>query len=190
MAPNPMDKSSINIGARLRKRRQELGMTLSDVADSIGVTKGFLSDVERDKTSPSVASLLRICDALNMPIGALFPNNDSQVIRQSERLPIKFGGIDIEDYLINAHQQSRFQAILSQMRPGGGGGEELYSVNAQEEFVFVLQGSVRITLEGETIVLEQGDTMSFNPRLPHTFKNNSDTKPAEALFIVSPPPRN
>lgn len=190
MALTPTDKPSINIGDKLRKRRQELGMTLSDVAESIGVTKGFLSEVERDKTSPSVASLLRICETLSMPIGALFPNNESQVIRKSERLSIKFGGIDIDDFLINAHQRSRFQAILSQMRPGGGGGDELYSVNSQEEFVFVLKGSVRITLEGETTVLDEGDTMSFNPRLPHTFKNNSDTEPAEALFIVSPPPRN
>lgn len=165
-------------------------MTLSDLAEMTGVTKGFLSDVERDKTSPSVASLLQICDALNMPVGALFPTNDSQVIRKADRMPIKFGGIGIDDYLINAHHQSRFQAILSYMEPGGGGGEELYSVASQEEFVFVLEGQVRIMLDTGAVVLDEGDSMSFNPRTPHTFKNASDTERAVAMFIVSPPPRN
>jgi uncharacterized cupin superfamily protein len=74
------------------------------------------------------------------------------------------------------------------MAPGGTGGASLYSLRCEEEFVFVLAGSVTISIEDEDTVLRKGDAMTFDPRRPHTFRNSSMTKPAHALFVLMPPP--
>lgn len=180
-------KTATEIGALLRERRRALGLTIEQVAEASELTKGFLSDVERDKASPSVASLVRLCDVLNFPVGNLFPSAVSAVVRKNNRVPINFGGIDIRDYLLTPTNAAKGQAIFSDMAPGGTGGEKLYRIRSEEEFVLVLRGSVVISVEGEETTLMQYDAMTFDPRRPHTFRNASKTKRAQALFMVMPP---
>jgi transcriptional regulator with XRE-family HTH domain len=177
------------IGALLRARRQSLELTLDYVAAAAEITKGFLSDVERDKASPSVASLIRLCDVLNLPVGSLFSSVGSAVVRKDERTPIKFGGSEIQDYLLSPSSAAKGQAILSEIAPGGGGGAGLYTLRCEEEFVLVMSGSVVIVIEDEETVLRAGDAMTFDPRRPHTFRNASTSKPAQALFMMMPPSR-
>jgi transcriptional regulator with XRE-family HTH domain len=186
---NTPGKNAPAIGALLRGRRQALGLTLEFVAEAAEITKGFLSDVERDKASPSVASLLRLCDVLNTPIGSLFSSVGSAVVRKDERTMIKFGGTDIQDYLLTPTSAAKGQAIFSDIAPGGTGGDALYTLRCEEEFIYVLSGSITLLIEGEEIVLQAQDAMTFDPRRPHTFRNSSKTKPAQALFMVMPPSR-
>jgi len=65
-------------GSRLRAARRARGLTAQQVAEAAGVTKGFVAQIERDETSPSVATLLRMCDALGIEVGSLFesPRSD------------------------------------------------------------------------------------------------------------------
>src|SRR5262249_28421741 len=177
------------IGALLRARRQSLELTLDYVPAAAEITKGFLSDVERDKASPSVASLIRLCDVLNLPIGSLFASVGSSVVRKHERVPIKFGGSNIQDYLLSPSSAAKGQAILSEIAPGGGGGAALYTLRCEGEFVLVMSGSLIIVIEAEETVLRAGDAMTFDPRRPHTFRNASSAKPAQALFMMMPPSR-
>lgn len=177
-----------HFGARLRERRRELDMTLEDVARAIGLTPSFVSDVERDKASPSVNSLLALCDVLGLTVGSLFDGPDTAVVRRNNRQPIKFGGPGVEDYLLSPNSQTRFQAILSELRPNAAGSKELYSLRADEVFVMVISGDVTIDLNGEETHLQQGDCMTYDPRTLHTFRNPSSTGKAVALFVITPPP--
>ncbi len=178
-----------NIGRLLRARRRNLDMTLDDVAGAADLTKSFLSEIERDKTSPSVASLVRLCEVLALPVGDLFTPARSGVVRANDRPPIRFGGTGVSDYLISPDEAKRLQVIFSDIEPGGTGGEKLYNLPCEEEFVFVLEGSIRIVLEDTTHELGTGDAIAFDPRRAHTFANASQTEPAKALFVLTPPPR-
>ncbi|RJF89924.1 helix-turn-helix domain-containing protein [Oleomonas cavernae] len=174
------------IGHRLRERRRELNLTLDTLATRTGLTKSFLSAVERDQTSPSVASLLAICDVLALPVGALFDATPEQVVRAWDRQPIEFGGSGLDDFLVSPKGTARFQAVLSEMAPGASGGDELYRLAANEVFVFCLTGQVALRLEGEVITLGPGDTLTYDPRQPHTFFNAAADRPASALFVIMP----
>jgi transcriptional regulator with XRE-family HTH domain len=188
MRKSPAPKMPPKIGDLLRTRRRALDLTLEFVAERCEITKGFLSDVERDKASPSVATLVRLCDVLNVPVGSLFSSVGSSIVRNDERVPIKFGGTKMQDYLLSPSSAAKAQVILSNMAPGGTGGSALYSLRCEEEFVFVLAGSVTISIEHEETILVKGDAMTFDPRRPHTFRNSSMTKSAQALFMLMPPP--
>ncbi|PWR21880.1 helix-turn-helix domain-containing protein [Zavarzinia compransoris] len=174
------------IGQRLRHRRHELGLTLDEVAEASGLTKGFISAVERDQTSPSVASLLTICDVLRLSVGSLFDQSAEAVVRVADRRPIEFGGAGLQDFLISPKGTNRFQAVLSEMAPGAGGGEDFYSLRAAEVFVLVLSGAVAIRFEDEQYRLAAGDTLTYEPKRPHTFDNASMTEGASALFVIMP----
>lgn len=182
-------RQSPQIGHLLRERRRQLDLTLDAVAEATALTKGFLSDIERDKTSPSVASLVKLCEVLNMPVGDLFTSSHSDVIRANERAPIKFGGTGVSDHLLTSSNSIRLQAIWTEIEPEGTGGEQLYSLRAEEEFIIVVAGELALQLESDTFILHEGDSMTFDPRRLHTFYNPSKTERSIAIFVMTPKPR-
>ncbi|TDQ80453.1 XRE family transcriptional regulator [Dongia mobilis] len=175
------------IGPQLRERRRQLGLSIDDLAGRVGLTKGHLSSIERDLASPSVASLVAICNALGMPVGALFEGTETAVVRRAKRRRIEFGGKGLHDYLLSPSTRSRIQVVWSEMGPGGSGGDELYAIPAEEEFVMVIEGRLVMTVAGQETLLEEGDAMTFDPRRPHTFSNPSKSARTVALFAFTPP---
>ena len=88
----PHDPAEALVGARLRAARQAAGLTLAVVAEQAGLTKGFLSRLERDEVSPSVASLVSVCGVLGIGVGQLFEPPATSLVRAADAPPIHFGG--------------------------------------------------------------------------------------------------
>src|ERR1700726_897875 len=80
------------IGAQLRAARLASRMSMAELAAQAGLTKGFVSKLERDLANVSVASLIRLCDALGVSVGSLFQAPKGEVVRHDDRPPINFGG--------------------------------------------------------------------------------------------------
>src|SRR5579875_2095020 len=149
------------IGAHLRAARLAARKTIAEVAAESGLTKGFLSKLERDLTSVSVASLMRLCDALRISVAALFQDAKGEVVRSGQYPPINFGGTGIREYLLTPGGEKRVQAILSEIEPGGGSGDEPYALPVDVEFVFMLDGQMVIEVAGEAHALGTGDAITF-----------------------------
>ncbi|MET0853853.1 MAG: helix-turn-helix domain-containing protein, partial [Microterricola sp.] len=155
----PIEPSNrpVAIGSRLRAARQAQQLTIDEVARITGLTKGFLSRVERDITSPSVASLITLCAVLSISVGSLFEEADVQLVRAGTGPRINLGGIDSDERLLTPRNEARIQMIRSVVAPGGHGGDQLYSVNADIETVHVLEGSLTVRFSDAEWVLEVGD---------------------------------
>src|SRR5215469_6904940 len=108
------------IGAQLRAARLAARMSMAEVAEQAGLTKGFVSKLERDLANVSVASLIRLCDALGVSVGSLFQAPKGEVVRRGARPRINFGGRKMTEYLLTPSGEKRVQAILSDIEPGGG----------------------------------------------------------------------
>ncbi|SEL61900.1 Helix-turn-helix domain-containing protein [Blastococcus sp. DSM 46786] len=184
----PHEPAAALIGARLRAARQTAGLTLAAVAEQAGLTKGFLSRLERDEVSPSVASLVTVCGVLGIGVGQLFEPPETSLVRAGEAPPINFGGAGLHEQLLTAGTQRQLQVIRSVVDPGGGGGPELYSLACDVEFVYVVAGELRLTLPGETVDLAAGDAFTMPGATPHTWFNPSATCPAEVLWALTPAP--
>lgn len=181
------DTDNVRIGDQLKAARMARRKTLDEVADAAGLTKGFLSKVERDQASASVASLIRICETLGLSVGELFNAPAGNVVRRAAYPPINFGGSGMNEYLLTPNGERRLQAILSEIEPGGGSGDEPYSLPADVEFVFVVSGRLAVTLrEEEEVVLEAGDTLTFAPHVPHTFRSAHEKANTQVLWVFSP----
>lgn len=178
----------VNIGARLREHRRRLTLTLDEVAHRAGLTKGFLSEVERDLVSPSLVSLLAICDALGIKVGELFSATNSALVRAGQRPKILLSGDGVRDCLLSASVRSRLQAIWTELGPGATSSTEPYSLPSDEAFAMVMDGAVVIRVGDRTFEMSAGDALTFDPREPHTFWNPSRMEIARVLFVNAPPP--
>ncbi len=174
------------IGAQLKAARLAARMSMAEVAEQAGLTKGFVSKLERDLANVSVASLIRLCDALGVSVGSLFHAPKGEVVRCDDRPPINFGGRKMTEYLLTPSGEKRVQAILSDIEPGGGSGNEPYALPADVEFVFIMAGQLQVTVAGEHTTLEQGDAFTFPANIDHTFLVPPRAGRTQVLWIVSP----
>src|SRR5436190_9688736 len=172
------------IGAQLRAARLAARMSMAEVAEQAGLTQGCVSKLERALANVSVASLLRLCDALGISVGSLFQAPKGEVVRRDARPRINFGGRKMTEYLLTPSGEKRVQTILSDIEPGGGSGAEPYRLPAGVEFVFILAGQLQVTVAGECIVLEEGDALTFTADMEHTFQAGANR--AQVLWVLSP----
>jgi transcriptional regulator with XRE-family HTH domain len=180
--------AELQLGPRIRALRQARNVTLRELAARAGVTESFLSQVEREVTSPSIASVQRIAHALDLAIAELFTEEAprGRVVRRAERRRIVYPGLQAVDEFLTAGMSGRLQVILSTIDPGGGTGDEPYAHDSDEEVVIVLAGRLELWIADEHYLLEEGDSIAYSSRLPHRNVNSSD-RVAVVLFCVTPP---
>ena len=183
-----VNDKALPIGGRIRATRLARGLTLGQVAAAAGLTEGFMSKLERDQVSPSVASLVSVCEALGLRVGELFEPPTSAIVRAGEGAKINWGGINAREYLLSPGSQAHIEVLHSIVEPKGSGGDELYALDTEIEFVYVLKGQFDIVLGPSTHHLTVGDAMTFRGREPHTWRNPSTTDIAEVLWVLSPAP--
>lgn len=189
MRPVPLSPThDVRIGSRLRAARKAHGYTLDQLAAASGLTKGFLSRVERDETSPSVASLLTLCEVMSVDVGSLFSAPDVALVRRDEAPAINLGGTGVTEQLMTPRGQSALQLIHSRVDPGGSGGSDLYTINCELEVVYVLKGSIEMVFSDRTQKLSTGDALTFSGGEPHTWHNVSDSRGAEVIWVLVPAP--
>ncbi|RKS80078.1 helix-turn-helix protein [Motilibacter peucedani] len=176
------------IGVRLRDARMAQRRTLDEVAEASGLTKGFLSRLERDRANASVAALMRVCGALGIAPGSLFDApRAGEVVRRGAWPEIGFGGTGLAEFLLTPRSERRLQAMVSVIEPGGGSGAEAYSLPVDVEFAFVLAGSLRISFEdADAVELHEGDAFTFTPRRRHGFESLQAAGPTQVLWVLSP----
>lgn len=172
------------LGKRLRNRRLKLGLTLQDVADGARLSVGFISQVERDLTSPSLSSLVGIARVLGRSVADFLvaPEGSSPSTRQSsrevygpnpaafgyERISANFPGHVLSSVIIHETPGHRSEPIRHE-------GEELF---------YMLEGSITVEVDGDCTVLRPGDSMHFSSMLRHSTWNHT-TRPAKFLHVCT-----
>lgn len=178
----------LRIGARLRDARLRQGLTIDQVGTRTNLTKGFISRVERDLTSPSVSTLVTLCEVLSLPVGELFETAKTAVVRRAEAPQVFLTGSGADERLLTPRGQGRLQLIRSVIVPGGTGGPELYTLNCELEVVHVLKGRLQLQFSQHIELLAVGDSMTFSGREPHTWANPDGARTAEVIWVVAPAP--
>jgi transcriptional regulator with XRE-family HTH domain len=184
----PDVSTEVDVGERLRAIRRLRRCTLRTVAERSGLSESFLSQVERGRSSASIASLRRIADALGVSVSDLFePAGPPQprVLRRDDRPALSFGILG-RKLLLTPKPLHHLEVFVGELDPGGSTGAEPYSHGDSEELFVVLHGSVQLELGGETHELEAGDSIDYRSSTPHRISNVGDDL-AEVMWIISPP---
>jgi transcriptional regulator with XRE-family HTH domain len=182
----PIESSgrSAAVGSRLRNHRRRNHMTIDQLASAAGLTKGFVSRVERDITSPSVDSLVRMCQVLRIDVGDLFAGpGEVELVRLADAPHIDLGGEGIEEQLLTPTDQRTVQVLRARVAAGGRGEEAMYSMDCETEVLHLISGRFRLKVPGRTFDLVAGDTVTFPGSEPHTWENPGD-EDAVLLWIL------
>jgi DNA-binding transcriptional MerR regulator/quercetin dioxygenase-like cupin family protein len=173
------------VGPRLRRLRLKHAYSLAKVARAAGVSVGFLSALERGQMSASVATLRRLARFYRMNILALFDPSESNPgrVRPGDRKVLEAGpGVRME---LLAWGQTVMEPHLFRIAPDAGSGESY--AHEGEEFLYILQGSLSITVDGsEEHLLEEGDSFYFESSSQHSW-TNPGKKEAWVLWVNTPP---
>ena len=180
----------IAVGSRIRELRRKHRLSLETIAARTDLSIGFLSQIERGLSSPSLRVLATLADVLGVGIAALFggkPSEDAAsggiVTRQVQRAELKLWRTGISKQLLSpAGTESRLNLFLVHMEPGGNTGDELYTHDG-EEAGLVLEGEMTLTVGAETWTLKTGDSFRFASRRPHRFSNPADDAKAVVLWV-------
>jgi transcriptional regulator with XRE-family HTH domain len=194
MMPKPVVEGVDALGRRLAALRKLNGLSLEEVAHRSGLTKSYLSKVERAVSQPSIATVLKLSRALGITSGQLLgeePQEDGiVVVKKSERVPFsRTGGRSGYAYEAIAVHRTHKAMTPFIMRPPLRAGDEPDLVDHPgEELIHVIRGEIEIVFDDRTVRLGPGDSIYFNASIPHRSRSLGKV-PAEALVVVSGPSR-
>lgn len=175
----------MNLGAKIKARRQRLGLTQSELADRAELSKGFISQLERDLTSPSLATLTDILECLGTDLKEFFSESGSERVAFSKSdLFEKTDGDKSILWLLPDAQKRSMEPILMRLKPGCGTDED--HPHEGEEFGYVLSGAVTLILGTKRYKIKKGGSFCFATDVPHKIVN-SGKKEAEVIWISCPP---
>jgi transcriptional regulator with XRE-family HTH domain len=182
------ENGRVDLGERLRAIRLLRRRTLKDVALAAGVSESFLSQLERGRTSASVASLQRLAAALGIEVSDLFASDGlprPSVLRREARQPVVWGHLG-RKALLTPKPFHSLEVVAAEFDPGGSTGDEPYTHGDSEELLLVVVGRVHFQLGTEVYDLRAGDSVHYRSSTPHRVSNPTE-EPAEVLFVISPP---
>ena len=177
------------VGRHLREARLRARLTLAAVASGAGVTRSFVSAVERGATAPSIGSLYRICDVLGISMSSLFElvgREGNTVVRRADVAGTYFGGEGVVNYVLSPRSERRAQIIETRIEPGGSPGRELWSHPGELVMATVVSGSLEVRVGDRLTTLGAGDTIAYAPSEPHSWRNPDDKVAAVVLFFQIP----
>ena len=180
--------TEVDVGERLRALRRFRRCTLRTIADRSGLSESFLSQVERGRSSASIASLRLIADALGVSMADLFEPDGMpgpRVLRRDERPGLSFGILG-RKLLLTPRPLHHLEVFVGELEVGGSTGPQPYAHGDSEELFVVLSGSVQLELDGELFELERGDSIDYRSSTLHRVSNTGQEL-AEVMWIISPP---
>ncbi|MGB3096400.1 MAG: helix-turn-helix domain-containing protein [Candidatus Deferrimicrobiaceae bacterium] len=172
----------IDIGARIKHLRQINGLSQADLAERAGLTKGTISQIERNLTSPAVANLLEILSALSETPYSFFAEDDEEKIlfRKSDSLPSDVTGYLSFDTLLPRSRYRTIVAYRAVIRSGREAAAE--PAHEGENYLFVLSGRLGLRLGTVNYIARKGDSLYFRAEQEYAFSNKGKL-PVDFLWV-------
>ncbi len=186
-----MKKIKYRFGEKLRDIREKKGITLKTVANRVTVSESLISQIERNKVSPSIDTLFAIAEALDVDLDYLFSDYQKKrkvnILKAEDRKKIETDGIVYHQLSVlpGAIEKHAIEAFIMEISNGSVKGHDDYG-HTGNEFGYIIEGEGRLTYGKEEFTFKAGDSISFSSEIPHKVECLSK-KPLKAIWMVNPP---
>lgn len=180
------ENNEISIGSKLRDLRLKNGLTQEELADRAELSKGFISQLENDVTSPSIATLIDILTLLGSSLSEFFSGFDdkAQLVftpedyfeKQTDEVTVK--------WIVPTAQKNAMEPIITELEAGAATDADI--PHEGEEFGYVLEGAVEVSVGGRTETARAGDSFYYSADRKHYIVNVYDGK-SKVLWVSCPP---
>lgn len=176
------------IGRRVRQYRKEIGLTVEELAKKAGVSQSMISQIERGQTNPSLDTLWKLSYFLEVPVFSFFKNiapMEVQVTKRKDQKVMTMLHPNVTYRLISPTLDRRFELFELIVQPGEVA--HLPQLSHQgEEIGFITKGELELIIEDKAYFLETGDSIYFDSKMKHKFRNPGDTD-AIGIWLMIPP---
>jgi transcriptional regulator with XRE-family HTH domain len=179
------DQNPVNVGARIRELRNDRRLSMRALAELSGLSLNAISRIERGESSPTVASLFTLATALQVHIADLFttvPESSIILVRRNQRLRSRGAGLMMESLGIGLPGQILEPFLMT--IDAGAEGIDIPCSHPGEEFVHCIEGEIEYQVDDEWYRLEAGDSLLFQAKRPHRYRN-TNLNPAIVLLILA-----
>lgn len=195
-----MLEEELEVGKKIKSLRTAKNMAAKQLASEAGISFGMLSQLEKGSTQGSVETLRKIAKVLDVTLAHLFTNNKEEpiintienfenenlyVVRKDERKKISFPDPLYTCELLVPDLQGEIELLQVNMEPNRITEELIPHTKGGEECDYVLEGEIVVTLSNKEFFLKKGDSIRFNPEIPHKIENRS-SKQASYLSVITP----
>ena len=180
-------ESTTAVGVRLREIRAGRRLTLKTVADRAGISEGFLSQIERGRSAPSLKTFRRIAMALGVDLADVLSHDDvslPELVPHQANVPVRIGGL--VKLRLSPPSITTMHVLRGVFDVGASAGPEPYTHGDSDEVFIVVHGLMEAEVDGRRYTMSAGDSLNYRSTMPHTFHNRGDER-AEVLWIISPP---
>lgn len=179
------------VGTQMRDLRKARDFTLARLSELTGLSQGYLSQIERGKSNPSVKALYSISRALGVTVNWFFqPGSGADdglqdvVVRANQRRQLTFKS-GITDQLLSPNLSRQIELLRCIFPPGATSGSEPFTHQGEQAGI-VVSGQLRLWIDDEDIILEAGDSFAFENDRPHHYENPSD-EVTVVIWAITPP---
>ncbi len=176
----------MKIGQRIKEFRLKNSLTLEELASRTELSKGFLSQLENDLTSPSIATLADITEALGVDLEQFFAKEkDEQIVFSTQDFFIDKQSDYTIHWIVPNAQKNDMEPILIEIAPNGY--SQLIEPHSGQEFGYVLKGKIQLEFDGFSQTLKKGDTFYLKGNKAHRLKNPNQSNHAQVIWVTTPP---
>ncbi len=176
----------MEIGIKIKQMRLSLGLTQEELADRCEITKGYISQLENDLTSPSIATLSDILAALGSDLSEFFENagKDERVVFSEDAFIVKETDEAKLTWLVPNSQKNTMEPILMIIKKGSQKQDDM--PHEGEEFGYVLKGRIKITLGSKSYIVKKGESFYYECDKIHSMECVG-SEDAKIIWVSSPP---
>ena len=168
------------LGERIKRKREMLGLPLSDLSKKVGISASALSQIENSKAFPSIVTT----------VGELIGEHESltknPLIKSGDIKFVKVNSSGTSLFLLSHHENSKQMEPYILKFVENSDSSEIMLNHPGQEFIYVIEGKLMITLDNSQYILEKGDNFYFNSTIAHLLKNIHNSS-AKVLWIITPP---
>ena len=185
------DDVQYRFGDKIRAVRERKGVTLKQVAEKAGVSESLVSQIERNRVSPSIDTLLNIANVLGIDLDYLFSDlrqsRRVDLVRCSERQRLESSGVSYSQLSVmkGGPEEHGIEAFILEVAGGSSTGKGDYG-HIGRELGFILEGEGTLNYGADRYELGSGDCISFSSDIPHVLLKNG-REPLRAIWVITPP---
>jgi len=179
----------INIGEKIKELRKEKGLSIAELANRSELSQGLISQIERNMVTPSIVSLWKIAQSLQVSVGYFFDEEPKDitnpVVKKNQRKRITASNNNAIYELLSPDLNRKIEFLYITIKPGDYSTKD-FVVHEGEECGIVIKGKLMVKMKDREYILEEGDSIYFDSTIPHKYINIGD-EVCESIWAMTPP---
>jgi transcriptional regulator with XRE-family HTH domain len=181
------ERAMTAVGALVLQLRKDSGDSIGSLAAAAGLSPGLLSQIERGQGNPSLTTLIKLSQALKVPVGRFFDTEDQAgaIVRRADRRRLEVAEDNLVYELLTPHMHGQLGMLRAQIGAGWDNKDAPFK-HPGEECVTMVQGRLHVCVNGVGYDLEEGDSLTYDSSLPHWYRNPT-SEDAVLIGAMTPP---